>query len=65
MCVGFLEVEVLPDPRSPKVQLQLAGLPVEVSVKTTVRGALPDWGTAVKFATGGGTGVDVVVVVVV
>jgi hypothetical protein len=43
---------VLVDP-SPKVHDQLVGLPVEVSLKVTARGAVPLVGLAVKDATGG------------
>ena len=47
MWVGFCSEEVLP---SPKSQVQLVGVPVEVSVKLTTRGALPEIVSAVKFA---------------
>jgi len=47
---------------SPKIQLQLVGEPVDVSVKKTVRLLIPDVGYPVKFATG--NGIDVVAVVV-
>src|SRR6266513_407358 len=46
--MGFSAVEVVP---SPKLQCQLLGLPVEVSEKLTLNGALPDVGLAVKPAT--------------
>ena len=49
MCTGFLEVDVVP---SPKVQFQLVGEFVELSVNVTVNGALPEVGVLEKFATG-------------
>ena len=54
MWLGFREVEVfaLPEPGSPKFQLQEVGLPVEVSVKATGSGADPLVGVAVKDAAG-------------
>jgi hypothetical protein len=39
-------------PPSPKVHAQLVGLPVEVSVNWTLRGATPLVALAVKFAVG-------------
>ena len=39
-------------PPSPKVQLQLVGLPVDRSAKLTVKGATPDVGEASEAATG-------------
>ncbi|MBA7710243.1 hypothetical protein ES703_119181 [subsurface metagenome] len=41
-------------PPSPKVQFQLVGLPVERSVKSTVKGTQPEVGVASNAATGGG-----------
>ena len=49
MWLGFCAVEV---PPSPNVQDQEVGLPVDVSVKATVRGGAPEVGLPVKFATG-------------
>ncbi len=46
---GFCSVLV---PPSPNVQSQLVGLPVDWSVKLTVRGAQPELGVALKAATG-------------
>ena len=51
VCTGFFIVEFVQLP-SPKVQFQLVGLLVEVSVKVTVRGAVPVRCAAVKEATG-------------
>jgi hypothetical protein len=45
-------VEVLSGVPSPKFQDRVVMLPVEVSVKFTVTGAVPEVGVAVKFATG-------------
>ena len=42
-------------PPSPKSQVRDVTLPVEVSVKATVRGAGPAMGLALKAATGAGT----------
>jgi hypothetical protein len=39
-------------PPSSKVQFQLVGLPVERSVKLTGRGTHPEFGVALKAATG-------------
>ncbi len=39
-------------PPSPKLQDQAVMLPVEISVKATGRGAVPERGVAVKLATG-------------
>jgi hypothetical protein len=50
VCDGFSLVEVLP---SPKSQLQEVGEPVDVSVKVTASGAVPDFGVPVKFAVSG------------
>ncbi len=41
---------------SPKFQLQLVGIPVEVSVNETSSGSVPLVRSAVNDATGGGTG---------
>lgn len=46
----------------PKIQLQLVGEPVDVSLNKTVRLSFPDVGVPVKFAIG--NGIDVVAVVV-
>ena len=48
-CVGFWAVDV---PPSPKFQLHDVGEPVELSVKVTSNGAVPDVGIPVKLATG-------------
>jgi hypothetical protein len=48
--VGFAVVLVVP---SPKFHDRLVILPVEVSVKLTDTGAIPDVGVAEKLATGG------------
>jgi hypothetical protein len=50
---GFWAVEVSP---SPKVHSQLVGVPVEVSVKSTVNGAAPWLGESVNDAVGAGAG---------
>jgi hypothetical protein len=52
--LGFWSVDpfALPDPGSPKFQLQDVGLPVDVSVKLTTRGAVPLVGAAVNEALG-------------
>ena len=55
---GFRVVDV---PPSPKLQAQEVGEPVDVSVKATFNGAVPDVGDAVNEATGAageGGGVD-------
>ena len=39
-------------PPSPNVHDQLVGLPVELSVKATVKGAAPEVGAPWKFAVG-------------
>jgi hypothetical protein len=49
--LGFFEVLL---PPSPKLQDQLVGELVEVSVKFTARGAVPLVGLALKLATGPG-----------
>ena len=49
MCDGFFSVLELP---SPKSQLQLVGMLVELSVNVTVNGAVPEVGVPVKSATG-------------
>ncbi len=49
VCEGEREVDV---PPSPKVQAQLVGEPLLVSVKFTTRGAVPVVGVAVKLAVG-------------
>ena len=51
MCEGDCAVDV---PPSPKVQAQLVGPPVLVSVKLTVSGTEPVVGVAVKLAVGAG-----------
>ncbi len=56
MWLGLCAVLVLP---SPKSQAQEAMVPVEASVKATVRGAGPDVGVALKAALGGGVTVTV------
>jgi hypothetical protein len=49
VCEGEGDVDV---PPSPKVQAQLVGEPLLVSVKFTVSGAVPEVGDAVKLAVG-------------
>ena len=49
VCEGFCVVDVAPLPKSHAHEV---GEPVEVSVKFTVRGTVPDVGAAVKEATG-------------
>jgi hypothetical protein len=51
VCDGFWAPDV---PPSPKVQAQLVGLPVEVSVSWTVSGTVPDVVLAVKEDVGAG-----------
>ena len=55
MWVGFWVVALAP---SPKLQLQAVGLPVERSVKSTERGAVPESGVPLKSAAGPGGAVD-------
>jgi hypothetical protein len=50
VCDGFCDVDVEP---SPKFHDQLVGVFVEVSVKATVSGAVPELGEVVNEATGG------------
>ncbi len=57
VCDGFLNVEVFPAPVSPNVQLHPVGVPVEVSVKTTMSGENPEVGAPIKLAVGGTIGV--------
>jgi hypothetical protein len=49
VCEGEAAVDV---PPSPKVQAQLVGEPLLVSVKLTASGAEPEVGVAVKLAVG-------------
>ena len=49
MCDGFFSVLALP---SPNDQLHDVGLFVELSVNTTVNGAVPEVGVPTKFAIG-------------
>src|SRR4051794_6723597 len=58
VCDGCCAVDVVP---SPKSQAQLVGPPVEVSVKVTTKGAVPDVGVAVNRAVGAGAGDTVMV----
>ncbi len=50
MWAGLWAVEVAP---SPNVQDQLVGLPVELSVKATLSGTVPDVGVPLNDAVGG------------
>ena len=54
MWLGFCCVDVLalPEPGSPKFQLQEVGLSVDVSVKATLSGAVPLVGAALNAAVG-------------
>ncbi len=58
MCFGFWSVEVVP---SPKLQFHAVGEPVELSLKYTVRGAVPVLGEPQQFITGFATVVPVTV----
>lgn len=51
MCEGFCAVDVAP---SPSPHSQEVGLLVDVSVKFTVRGVVPELGDILKDATGAG-----------
>jgi len=46
---GFWKVEVFPTPISPKVQFQLVGDPVDVSVKDTASCAVPVIGVSERL----------------
>ena len=60
MWAGFCAVDV---PPSPKSQDHDVGESVEVSVKDTFSGAVPEVGVAVKEATGAGGGAGLTVMV--
>ena len=59
---GLLTVEVVP---LPKFHAHDVGAPVEVSVKATANGEVPDVAEAVKLAVGTATGGAVTVIVLV
>ena len=50
MCVGFVFFVYVEEVPSPKSHVQTVGLPMDISLNCTVRGATPDMGVAEKSA---------------